>query len=139
MKKYIVHGGIGAGLSILLACLRFFGGESKSTADIMRAASDGFTVIGFLYMAFFGLGKISSDGFFDIFSYGVKEGIHMLIPGRAGEVKRYYDYKMEKQEKRLQKEQEQKEKKNAILLVGIFLFAAGMIFTGLFYAVTVSS
>ena len=135
MKKYIVHGGIGIAVSLLLACVRFFGGESKSAADVMRAASDGFTVIGFLYMAFLGLGKISSDGFFDIFSYGVKEGIHMLIPGRNGEVKKYYDYKMEKQEKRLQKEDEQKEKKNAVLFVGIFLFVVGIIFTGLFYAV----
>ena len=40
MKKYIVHGGIGIAVSLLLACVRFFGGESKSAADVMRAASD---------------------------------------------------------------------------------------------------
>ncbi|MDE7298061.1 MAG: DUF3899 domain-containing protein [Lachnospiraceae bacterium] len=132
MKKYLIQGGIGIGLSVLLAFWRFSGWEPCS-ANFLRAASDGFVVVGFLYLAVAALRKVSSTGFFDIFSYGLREGVEFLIPGMRKEASSFYDYKEEKAEKRSQKEE--RAGKRAILFTGISLFALGVIFTGLYYAV----
>ena len=135
MKKYLIHGGIGIGLSVLLACWRFSGWE-PGIANFLRAASDGFVVVGFLYLAAAALRKVSSTGFFDIFSYGLREGIEFLIPGMGKEERpSFYDYKEEKAEKRSRKEEEGAPGKRAMPVVGIFLFALGVIFTVLYYAV----
>lgn len=77
----------------------FFGAET--TADRLKAASDGFAIASFLYLAIGGLSWISSTGFFDIFSYGFKKGAHLLVPGRVNDnTGKYFDYKTEQVEKR---------------------------------------
>ncbi len=135
MKKYLIHGGIGFLLSVLLACLRFSGWE-PGAQSALRAASDGFTVVGFLYLATAALGKISSTGFFDIFSYGLREGVHFLIPGIKKIPPAFYDYRAEREEKRRQRDEEEGTGRRAALLTGLVLFVLGILFTLLFYAVS---
>jgi len=74
---------------------------AETTTDRLKAASDGFAIGAFLYIAIGGLSWISTTGFFDIFTYGFKKGAHMIVPGMVkDETGKYFDYKTEQAEKR---------------------------------------
>lgn len=98
--KYYVQAGIG--LALAFAVMVYRGLFSKpSIADKVMAAGDGFTVAAVLYLGIGALIWISTTGFFDIFGYAVKKAAHALIPGMVEDnTGRYYEYKIEKEEKR---------------------------------------
>jgi hypothetical protein len=62
---------------------------------------DGFFVSCILITLFGILVWIASTGFFDSLGYALKTAAHLLIPFKRGQRKSYYDYKMEKEEKRM--------------------------------------
>ncbi len=134
MKKYMIQGAIGIVLSLLLTWYRYTGFEAGAQS-IVRAASDGFCVVGFLYVAFAILKKISGTGFFDIFSYGAKEAVHFILPGMTKENGRYYDYRLEKDAKRAERVKTDSKSSMVLLITGSVLFVIGVIFTVLFYVV----
>lgn len=98
--KYYIQAGVGFGLAFAVMVYR--GLFSKpSLADKVMAVGDGFTVAAVLYLGIGSLMWISTTGFFDIFGYAVKKAAHALIPGMVNDdAGRYYEYKVEKEEKR---------------------------------------
>lgn len=98
--KYYIQAGVGFALAFTVMVYR--GLFSKpSIADKIMAVGDGFTVAAVLYLGVGALMWISTTGFFDIFGYAVKKAAHALIPGMVNDdVGRYYEYKVEKEEKR---------------------------------------
>ena len=97
--KYYVQTGIGLALAFTVMVSR--GLFSKpSIGDKVMAVGDGFTVAAVFYLGMGSLIWISSTGFFDIFSYAVKKATHAIVPGMVqDDVGRYYEYKVEKEEK----------------------------------------
>ncbi len=134
MKKYMIQGAIGVALALFLTWYRYTWFEA-GLQSVVRAASDGFCVVGFLYVAVAILGKISGTGFFDIMSYGAREAVRFIVPGMTKENGKFYDYRVEKDEKRAERAKKDPNSKNVRLIIGIVLFVIGVIFTALFYAV----
>ena len=70
-------------------------------SEIAAILCDAFFVPGILLTMVGCLIWIATTGFFDSIGYAVKVGMHLLLPFLSrGESKSYYDYKMEKDEKR---------------------------------------
>lgn len=82
-----------------------------------KILADAFTVPGVLLMMVAGLIWISSEGFFDGLTYAVRQFSGMLIPAIGKKYKHltYYDYKTQRQNKRL--------------YGYLFLFVVGLLFT----------
>lgn len=102
-KKILIQIAVGAVLAFLIMWGRgLFSAETA--ADRVLVVCDGCTVTAFLYLGMGALLWVSDTGFFDIFAYAVQKGAHALIPGRIHDnLPAYYDYKMQKQEKRKQR------------------------------------
>ena len=95
---------------------------------IMAALSDGFFITGVLLASVGLLTWISSTGFFDMLFYGFR-GLLSLVPFKAPrKPKPFYDYKMERAEKR-------KKPLNSMLMVGAAYLLLAVIFTVLYYNV----
>lgn len=98
--KYYVQAGVGFVLAFVVMVYR--GLFSKPVlSDKIMAIGDGFTVAAVLYLGFGALMWVSSTGFFDIFGYAVKKAAHAIVPGMVqDDAGRYYEYKINKEEKR---------------------------------------
>ena len=92
-----------AGISTLL--ILYWQGFWKAIelAEKYKILADAFTVPGVILMMITALIWVSSEGFFDGIAYAFTQFSGMLIPAIGKKYKhlKYYDYKMEKQEKRL--------------------------------------
>ena len=110
----------------LLSSFNFFSGE-LSLEEGMKALSDSFMVPGAMFLAFGALVFVSTHGMFDGISYAGMFAVRALVPGmRRGEVQKYGDYKVAKDEKRATGY-------GFILIVGLGFLAVGLIFTILFF------
>ena len=98
--KYYVQAGVGFVLALVVMISR--GAFSKpALSDKIMAIGDGFTVAAILYLGFGALMWVSSTGFFDIFGYAVKKAAHAIVPGMVqDDVGRYYEYRVQQEEKR---------------------------------------
>lgn len=98
--KYYVQ--TGCGLLLAFAVMVYRGLFSVSqVADKVMFVGDGFTVAAVLYLGFGAIMWVSSTGFFDIFAYALKRAAHAIVPGMVDDdTGRYYEYKVEKEEKR---------------------------------------
>lgn len=95
---------------------------------IMAALSDGFFITGVLLASVGLLTWISSTGFFDMLSYGLR-ALTSLVPFKPPKKpKPFYDYKMEREEKR-------KKPLNSMLIVGGAYLLLAVVFTVLYYNV----
>lgn len=133
-KKLIRYGlQIGAGFAVsagIMASQGAFSGEAMPAADRLLAVCNGVSVTAMLYLCFGALAWVSTTGMFDIFSYAVRRGAHFLIPFLGGgETGNYYEYKVEKQEKRKSHTKSQV----STLLVGAGFLLAGIILTVIWY------
>ena len=104
MKKRILQYGISFLIGALLACW-VMNIEGLFLIDVPSEIAailcDAFFVPGILLTMVGCLIWIATTGFFDSIGYAVKVGMHIILPFiNKGERKSYYDYKMEKDEKR---------------------------------------
>ena len=101
-----------------------------NTADVIRGVCDGFTITALLYVAVGMLLWISTTGFFDIFGFAFRKGLHHILPVLIREDPGgYYEYKTDQEEKRQVKPQ------RATLLVGLFFLAISIVLTLVWYGV----
>lgn len=131
-KKLIQYGvQLAVGLGISVAVMWGQGAfEAVGTADRLLAVCNGFSVTSLLYLCFGGLAWVSTTGVLDIFSYAVRKGAHFLIPAMGREdVGKYYEYKMQKAEKRRNKTHW------SGLIVGLVFLAVSIALTAAWYAV----
>lgn len=104
MKKKLLQYGIcsvvGALLSLWVMSTQgmfIIHGEPKVTLMIL---CDSFFVAGALLALMGALVWVSTTGFFDALSYALKTAAHMFLPFMKIQRQSFYDYKMEKEEKR---------------------------------------
>jgi len=100
----------------------------EDRADIIRGVCDGFTVTALIYVAFGMLFWISTTGFFDIFGFAFRKGMHHFLPVFVREDPGgYYEYKIDREEKRQVKPQ------RSTLAVGLLFLAVSIILTFVWY------
>lgn len=128
-KSYVIQTVAGLTLSVLV----MFGQDvfaRENTADVIRGVCDGLTVTALLYVALGMLMWISTTGFFDIFGFAIRKGIHHILPVFVREDPGgLYDYKLEKEEQR------QAKPLRSTLLVGLCFLAVSIIFTLVWYRI----
>ena len=73
---------------------------SMSGTELLGGLSDSFTIPGAILVSVGGLLWVAGDGFFDMLSYGLKNGLHALLPVYKLEQRSFYDYKVARMEKR---------------------------------------
>ncbi len=98
LKRYAVILGFALAGGVIIALLRDT--FKMQGAALVGNLSDSFTIPGAILVAVGGLLWVASDGFFDMLTYGLKNGLHTLLPFYKLERKSFYDYKVEKMEKR---------------------------------------
>ena len=113
---------IGIGLSLGLATLRGFNWKVLAGMNY-RWLSDGFFVVSVFYIGFGVVILISSEtDFFDMISYAFRNLLMLFsLLKRPEETQSFYDYKMERQEKRVHKDQ-------FFLIDGLVLLAVAVLF-----------
>lgn len=137
LKGYAIRIGVAAFLSAALVVYQM-GELPENAAGRVRVFSDAFFIVGMLYSCIGALIWVSTTGFFDIFSYAFRKGAHALIPGRITDtVGGFYEYKLEKQEKRKGKNSQSggRSGKASTLLVGMLLLAASAVLAAVWYGV----
>ena len=104
MVKKLLQYGISSVIGALIALwvmsaeqLFVITGAPSHTVSIL---CDAFFVPGILFTLFGAMLWISTTGFFDGLGYALRTAAHMFIPFRKTERKTYYDYKVERAEKR---------------------------------------
>lgn len=99
--------------------------------DLILAIGDGCTVTALCLLSMGILVWVATTGFFDIFSYAVRKGAHMLVPGLVRDLAGdYYTYKMDRQGSR--KEKGQKGEKS-MFLVGAGFLLVSLVLTVVWY------
>lgn len=131
-KKYFIQ--IAVGLAFSMFIMNSRGAfEAGTAADCIMAISDGFSVTGILFAGIGMLVWISSlTGFFDPLGYAAKRGLHIIIPAYILDPgKKFYDYKMEKAQKREQGGKSER----SLLFVGLGFLAIGVLFVLIWYGI----
>ena len=124
---YLLNGIVALVIGLSIALGRGLS-ASQSFSENCRDLSDGFFVAGGMMISVGLLTLISTTGFFDIFSYGVKTLVSHFIPRKdADENLKYYDYKMARAENR-------KKPLRASLHVGLMCIALSLLFLAGYYA-----
>lgn len=126
--KYVVQTVLGLVLSL---GVMFYRGlfEAEGGADRVMIICDGFTVTALLFLPVGILIWIATTGFFDIFGYAFQKGAHALIPGLVRDnYTGFYEYKLEKQEKRKTKKGEK-----SMIFVGAGFLLVGLCLTAVWY------
>ena len=101
---------------------------SIPAALMARTLSDGFFVAGLLFTGLGALVWVSTTGFFDIFTYAGKSLLVLFSPMKQPEkLKKFYEYKADKDEKR-------KKADFTLLIVGAAYLLLSFAFLGGYYA-----
>lgn len=102
---------------------------ASAVLDIQRyeILTNAFTIPGVILLCFGALSWVSQEGVFDGFAYAGRAFIRMFRRGR--EHVRYYDFVMERREKR----KEKKGNMAPLLVSGLCYFAISMVFLYLYY------
>lgn len=117
---------VGLGLSFGISAYRGLF-TVETTAGRYLCLCDGLTVTGLLFLCIGIMMAIAGQGTFDLLAYAVQKGLHHIIPGRANEdLGNYYDYKMMKSGRK-------PGNIRPMIIPGIILFAAGLVFMALWY------
>lgn len=132
MKKKLLQYGICVVLGGLMAYwvmdLEGFFILWREKATAFSILCNAFFVPGILFASFGALFWVSNTGFFDSVSFAFHTAGHLLLPFLKSKRMTYYDYKMEKAEKR-------GTVPGFIFHVGAFYLVLSMICLGLWYAV----
>ncbi len=103
LLKYLVATGIGLVAAFAIACWRGVL-ELTELSKILSAISDGFFVMGVVYLGFGLMLLIVNEGILDIIGFGFKSLIYLFTPRRLDrDSGGYYEYRMKKKEERAQK------------------------------------
>lgn len=114
-------------IAFLIAAGRGFSLEQPLQLNA-RYLSDGLFAVGFLLTGMGALVWVSTTGFFDIMTYGVKSLLVLFTPlKKASEHPSYYDYKMERESRRGRPSY-------AMLAVGLVFLALSIACLGIYYA-----
>lgn len=115
-------------LAVVVAVYRYNNPPAElESIPVLWAASDALFVVGFLNFGIGALIWISTTGFFDILAYGLKSVIYLFTPIKKDMSKGgYYEYKMEKKEKR-------KKVPFETLWIGLAMLVAGIVCNVLLY------
>lgn len=129
MKTIKVWVQIGAGLLLAFVVMCARGLFAKTgLSNMVMAVGDGFTVAAFLYLGMGTLIRVASTGWFDIFSFAIKRGVHALMPNLFPDnISGYYEYKVKKSEKR------KRFTEYSILKLGAVFLVVSMILTIVWY------
>ena len=130
MKKNLLKYGIPAliGAAITIAVAMGQGLGQVGAAMAMRALSDGCFVTTVLMGGMGALVWVSTTGFFDIFTYAGKSLLVLFSPMKQPEkLKKFYEYKADKDEKR-------KKADFTLLIVGVGYLLLSFAFLGGYYA-----
>jgi hypothetical protein len=100
--KYVAAICIGLGIAGTVLILADYSAMTE-LIDKYRTLADAFTIPGVLYIMVGCLVFVSTDGFFDMISYGFKKAGSMLLPfvSRFKSEETFYDYKQRKNENRI--------------------------------------
>lgn len=124
---YLLGGVVALVIALLIALGRGLS-LSQPFPENCRDLSDGFFVAGGMMVSVGLLTIISTTGFFDIFSYGVRTLVSHFVPQKHMEdTGKYYDYKMARAEKR-------KKPLHTSLHVGLVCIALSLLFLAGYYA-----
>ena len=127
--KVLVQLIVGLLIAFLIAYYQGVFAFTKAS-DIVMAIGDGFTVAAVLYLGMGALMWISTTGFFDIFSYAFKRAARVFIPGLFQDTEaRFYEYKVEKMEKRTGFTQ------HSGLIIGAIFLVISIILTAVWYTI----
>ncbi len=103
---------------------------NRSFAENARYLSDGCFAVGLWTFGIGALIWISTTGFFDMLAYSVRFGLHalvgLLIPQKHTPGKSFYDYKLERDEKR-------RAPRYGLLLIGAAMIALSALFLWSYY------
>lgn len=127
LLKYGIPALIGAAITIAVAMSQGLGQVGAAMA--MKALSDGCFVTTVLMGGMGALVWVSTTGFFDIFTYAGKSLLVLFSPMKQPEkLKKFYEYKADKDEKR-------KKADFTLLIVGVAYLLLSFAFLGGYYAV----
>lgn len=118
-KQFVIQ--LSTGLLLTGAVAWLLGAFSLTEAkDIILKLGDSFTATGVFFLCVSGLMLVSTTGFFDIFSYAARKGMHCILPGT------FYEYEGGFIQYRDEKEEARKEKKRTTMFLpgAIFLVIA---------------
>ena len=88
LKRYAVILGFALAGGVIIALLRDT--FKMQGAALVGNLSDSFTIPGAILVAVGGLLWVAGDGFFDMLTYGLKNGLHTLLPFYKLERKSFY-------------------------------------------------
>ena len=124
---YLLGGTVALAVALLIALGRGLS-PAQSLPENCRDLSDGFFVAGGMMVCVGLLSLISTTGFFDIFSYGMRTLVSHFVPQKNPEgTGKFYDYKTARAEKR-------KKPLHAALHVGLICIAISVMFLIGYYA-----
>lgn len=126
LLKYGIPALIGAAITLTVAMGQGLGGVGSAWS--LRALSDGCFVTTVLMGGMGALVWVSTTGFFDIFTYAGKSLLVLFSPMKQPEkLKKFYEYKADKDEKR-------KKADFTLLIVGAAYLLLSFVFLGGYYA-----
>ena len=101
LMKYGITTVVAAGMTWLILELHGYA-EATTLVAKYRILADAFTIPGVLLVMVAALIWISSEGFFDSLGYAARQFGSLFLPmfGKGKKHMTYYDYKMEKEDKR---------------------------------------
>ena len=116
---------VAAALAMTVLSLNDF--SSRTLVDKYRLLTDAFSIPGILYIMVGCLVYVSSQGFFDMISYGLSRLAKAMIPLTKKDMESFYDYKTRKNSKRFTGYA-------FLFYIGIALMVISGIFMILFYS-----
>lgn len=126
LLKYGIPALIGAAITLTVAMGQGLGGVGSAWS--LRVLSDGCFVTAVLMVGMGALVWVSTTGFFDIFTYAGKSLLVLFSPMKQPEkLKKFYEYKADKDEKR-------KKADFTLLIVGAAYLLLSFVFLGGYYA-----
>ena len=100
IMRYAITLGVGAGFVFLTLWLNDYSLLTESI-DKYRLLTDAFSIPGIVFIMVGCLVFVSTDGFFDMITFGLSRAKSMLIPFSKKSDESYYDYKQRKAKNRL--------------------------------------
>lgn len=100
LKKYIISFALMGIVTLFVLWIREHS-QVTDLATIYLNLADAFTIPGVIMLMVGLLAWVSTQGGFDMISYGVKRGITSIIPGIGKSDERFYDYKTRMEQKRI--------------------------------------
>ena len=126
LKKYSIALIIGISMCLLVLSGNDF--STQSLVDKYRILTDAFSIPGIVFIMVGALVFVSTEGFFDMLSYGLGKFASSLIPFNRKKDESFFDYKTRKNEERFSGY-------SFLFYVGIFFLVIAGVFMILFFSV----